>query len=108
VSSGQLAKNPRVIKRFVNVFRFYAIIRQEQKRAGESSSEMILDQIARVAVLVIRWPQLRNLLVRQVGADKDETVLALLERSIRSLPREAKWDVCKTALDDQLKTSDPF
>ena len=59
----KLDRNPREIKRFVNVFRFYVFIRQERNPDGLRTPETLI-QVAKLAVLTIRWPQMRGLLGR--------------------------------------------
>jgi hypothetical protein len=48
--------NPREIKRYINLFRFYMFIRYQQRRPGEAPQSG--DEIAKLAALAIRWPQL--------------------------------------------------
>ena len=99
--AGRLPRNPRAIKRFVNVFRFYAVIRQERETAGLAVPDT-LTEIAKLAVLAVRWPQLRGALGRQIGATERDTVLALLEGPIAELPEDAGWVTRKQALDTVL------
>jgi KAP family P-loop domain/Caspase domain len=94
---GRLAKNPREIKRFVNVFRFYAVIRQEREAVGLPVPDT-LTEIAKLAVLAVRWPHLRAALGRQVGATERDTVLSLLEAPIAELPENADWLTRRQAL----------
>jgi hypothetical protein len=89
-AAGRLARNPREIKRFVNVFRFYAFIRQERVSDGLSAPDT-LAEVAKLAVLAVRWPHLRAALGRQIGATERETVLALLEAPIAELAEDASW-----------------
>jgi hypothetical protein len=97
----RLNRNPREMKRFVNVFRFYAVIRQEREVAGLSAADDLM-QIAKLAVLAVRWPQLRSALSRQIGAAEGETVLALLEAPIVGLDDNAGWPVYREALEQVL------
>jgi hypothetical protein len=60
-------RNPRQVKRFVNLFRFYAFIetmRSLNATNGETAAE--LGDIAKVAALAIRWPSLVSTLTRKV------------------------------------------
>ena len=95
--TSRLAKNPREIKRFVNVFRFYAVIRQEREAVGLPVPDT-LTEIAKLAVLAVRWPHLRAALGRQVGATERDTVLSLLEAPVAELPENADWPTRRQAL----------
>ncbi|GAA5191530.1 hypothetical protein GCM10023322_49070 [Rugosimonospora acidiphila] len=99
--AGRLARNPREIKRFVNVFRFYAVIRQEREAAGLPVPDT-LAEVAKLAVLAVRWPHLRSALGRQVGATERDTVLSLLEAPIAELPEDAAWADRRKALETVL------
>jgi peptidoglycan hydrolase-like protein with peptidoglycan-binding domain len=81
------SQNPREIKRFVNLFRFYTFI-VEQRRLhapvdGKGAAAPDPLQIAKLAALAIRWPQLLNALGRPVAKD-GLTALAYLERHAQS------------------------
>ena len=58
--------NPREIKRFVNLFRFYSYIRLADHLAGRPVPDP--PQLAKLTALVIRWPQLLAALGRTEGA----------------------------------------
>jgi hypothetical protein len=47
--------NPREIKRYVNLFRFYMFIRYQQRSPADPAPSG--DEIAKLAALAIRWPQ---------------------------------------------------
>jgi hypothetical protein len=81
--SGRLDGNPREIKRFVNVFRFYAFIQQEREQAGLSPRTDLM-QVAKLAVLAIRWPHLRGVLGSPAKPGEEGTVLALLDASLHA------------------------
>ena len=105
-TSRWLNRNPRTIKRFVNVFRFYTVIRQEREGAGLPVPDS-LDEVAKLAVVAVRWPHLRNALGRQIGPTERDTVLGLLEAPIAELPDDADSDARRAALavaidDDRL------
>jgi hypothetical protein len=78
---GLASDNPREIKRFVNLFRFYTFIAQQHQLQGLPAVSG--DQIAKLSVLAIRWPHLLGLLGRR-SADGAVTNLGHLERSLRS------------------------
>jgi hypothetical protein len=99
-----LNRNPREIKRFVNVFRFYVLIRQGRQEAGLPVPDS-LEQVAKLAVLAVRWPQLRGILGRQIGADDGDTLLVLLEAPLDELPSDAAWSVRREALAKRLADS---
>jgi KAP family P-loop domain len=99
-----LDRNPREMKRFVNVFRFYAVIRQEREAVGLPAPES-LAQVAKLAVLAVRWPQLRTVLTRQVGPGTGDTILALLEAPEGKPLPDASWAERRKALDVTLEHS---
>lgn len=69
--------NPREIKRYLNLFRFYTFITQ-RRRLLDGAPPPTSDQIARLAALVIRWPHLLTFL----RSDRNgNTVLAGLEQA---------------------------
>ena len=70
------SRNPREIKRYLNLFRFYSFL-CEQRRLQEDSISW--DEVAKVAALVIRWPQVLGRLLLDAG---DSAVLDRLERWI--------------------------
>jgi hypothetical protein len=97
----QISRNPREIKRFVNVFRFFAVIRQERLASGLPAPETLV-QVAKLAVLAVRWPHLRNTLGRQVGNVDDRILLEFLEASMDGLPPDQAWPECRDALATKL------
>lgn len=87
--ASDLARNPREIKRFINVFRFYALIQFRRKLRGLPAPTYA--QVGKVAVLAVRWPHLLGALSRPSGV-REGNVLSHLE----SLAAESK------ATDDPL------
>jgi hypothetical protein len=78
-----LEANPREIKRFVNVFRYFVMISTERRLQG-LALPMPLEAVAKVAVLTVRWPGLITPLAERVGDEGERlTVFALLERAAR-------------------------
>jgi hypothetical protein len=67
--------NPREIKRYINLFRFYTFIVQRQRLQGVPAPSG--DSIAKLAALAIRWPHLLPALSR------DGSVICGLERATR-------------------------
>ncbi|MDH6221133.1 hypothetical protein [Streptomyces pseudovenezuelae] len=59
---------------------------------------MFKSQIAKLAVLAVRWPHLRAALGRQIGPTERDTVLALLEAPLAELPEDASWSARREAL----------
>ena len=80
-ASGALNRNPREIKRFVNLFRFYTMIYTERKLA-DLPTPGSLHEVAKLAVLGIRWPSLLGCLGLPVNAESAGrvTVFELLEK----------------------------
>lgn len=54
--------NPRELKRYVNVFRFYSFVTYRRAMAGAPRATD--EEVAKLAVLTIRWPHLLSLLAR--------------------------------------------
>ncbi|MFL6071858.1 MAG: P-loop NTPase fold protein [Mycobacteriales bacterium] len=67
--------NPREIKRYINLFRFYTFIVQRQRLQGIPAPSG--DSIAKLAALAIRWPHLLPVLSR------DGSVICGLEEAAR-------------------------
>ncbi|MEU0516159.1 P-loop NTPase fold protein [Streptosporangium sp. NPDC006007] len=68
--------NPRQIKRYVNVFRFYSFLTYRRVLAGaEPASDA---EVAKLAALTIHWPHLLSLLVMEIDGT---TVLQSLEHA---------------------------
>ncbi|MBG0565916.1 P-loop NTPase fold protein [Actinoplanes aureus] len=78
---GLASDNPREIKRFVNLFRFYSFIAQQHRLQGLPPASGA--EIAKLCVLAIRWPNLLGLLGRGCG-DGASSNLGHLEQSLRS------------------------
>src|SRR5262245_5616342 len=56
-------RNPREMKRLVNLFRFYALIVNERRVLVDARSQTeVFAQVARLAALTNRWPHLLNAL----------------------------------------------
>ena len=77
-ASGFLSPNPREIKRFVNLFRFYTIISTERRLNGLPTPATLLE-LAKLAVLGIRWPGLLGPLGLPLEDGGDRTIFELLE-----------------------------
>lgn len=73
--AADLERNPREIKRFLNVFRFYAYVAFWRRSADIDAPD--LDGVAKLATLAVRCPQL-------LSALGDERLLATLEDAANS------------------------
>jgi hypothetical protein len=73
-------RNPREIKRLVNLFRFYAlIINQRRVLVDAADRDEVFAQVARVAALSNRWPHLLGALGAPTGADDQGDRRVVLE-----------------------------
>lgn len=72
--------NPREVKRFVNLFRFYSFITFRSRLAGAAPTDA---QLAKIAALAIRWPHLLTALCRDDAA--------LLRRLEESADDDERW-----------------
>ncbi|MEV7011026.1 P-loop NTPase fold protein [Streptosporangium sp. NPDC051022] len=78
--------NPRQIKRYVNVFRFYSFLTYRRTLAGAAPASEA--EVAKLAALTIHWPHLLSLLVMEV---EGVTVLQSLERAAEAADDKV-WD----------------
>jgi hypothetical protein len=78
-----LSANPREIKRYVNLFRFYTFIVQRQRLDRIPAAPA--DSVARLAALAIRWPHLLTALTQnQMRSETTTSVIAKLEEAARA------------------------
>ena len=84
----ELPPNPREIKRFINLFRFYAFIQYWREDVGLSAPT--LDGVAKLALLAVRYPHLLSALGAEVARDGEQ-------RSLLSWLETAQGDVEWTA-----------
>ena len=80
-----LEPNPRQIKRFVNLFRFFVMIHTE-RRLQQLPVPSSLTALAKLAVLGTRWPALLGVLTESGIGEPGTTVLSLLERPPETEP----------------------
>jgi hypothetical protein len=92
-ASGYLDPNPREIKRFVRVFRFFVMIYMERRLRGLRAPAS-LKGVAKLAVLAIRWPGLMATLAESAGSD-GRTIFDTLEDP--PTPTRRKNETKKTA-----------
>jgi hypothetical protein len=71
--AGELPPNPREIKRFINVFRFYAYIQYWREDAGLPAPT--LDGVAKLALLAVRYPHLLSALGKDITQDDERRCL---------------------------------
>jgi hypothetical protein len=95
------AQNPRQIKRFINLFRFYAFIEAERifHERNPNGARSHLTDIAKLAALTIRWPNLVSTFTRRL--DKKDG-LETLEAAAGS---DADWQT--TLARSRLLPSNP-
>jgi hypothetical protein len=74
--AGQLSGNPREFKRFLNLFRFYANL--QITRELSPSQAPSLEQLAKITMLVVRWPDLIREFTAQAGTASAVSTLELL------------------------------
>jgi hypothetical protein len=82
-----LNPNPREIKRFVNVFRFFAMIHTE-RRLLHLGTPVSLEALAKLAVLATRWPSLISVLAQPATPAGRQSVLQLLEEATPDLAQQ--------------------
>jgi hypothetical protein len=76
------SSSPREVKRFINLFRFYSFIAQQYRLRNGPAPDG--PEIAKLAVLAIRWPHLLNALGTRLAGDGEPTALARLEAQARA------------------------
>ena len=82
-----LSANPREIKRYVNLFRFYTFVLERQRLEGFPVPRG--DSIARLAALAIRWPYLLTAFADVNGDDSATSLVGRLEAAARAESDEA-------------------
>jgi hypothetical protein len=82
-----LNPNPREIKRFVNVFRFFVMIHTE-RRLLHLGTPVSLEALAKLAVLATRWPSLISVLAAPTRPGGQQSILQLLEESTPDLAQQ--------------------
>ena len=99
-----LTGNPRELKRFINLFRFYLFI-QLRREVGGLSETASLSQVAKISALALRWPHLLGGLVLDVDGGGNR--LAMLESQVRSTEGDDAWsnivDACNFEPWEELK-----
>ena len=78
-STQQYSNNPRDVKRFVNLFRFYYFLRAAREARNESVPS--LDQMCRWIILSLRWPEVVRWFRRPLSGSNhaDSSPLTVLE-----------------------------
>ncbi|HKA85235.1 MAG TPA: P-loop NTPase fold protein [Acidimicrobiales bacterium] len=93
---GLPSRNPRDMKRLVNLFRFYALIVNQRRVLVEAPSQsVVFEQVARLAALTNRWPHLLNALGAPGGPTGDsggERRVAFEEIEDAASGPDATWE----------------
>ncbi|MGV9777591.1 KAP family P-loop NTPase fold protein [Streptosporangium sp. NPDC003464] len=76
--------NPREIKRYVNVFRFYSFLVYRRTLAGAAPASD--GEVAKLAALTIHWPHLLSPLVREIDG------VSVLRRLERAADDDRSWE----------------
>jgi hypothetical protein len=92
-----LDPNPREVKRYVNVFRFYALIQIGREVLDQSAPSFL--GTGKVALLAVRWPHLLSVLGRDIEFEGQRMkVLTFLEHLSRLFGNDdEKWHVAVEA-----------
>lgn len=92
-----VGRTPREIKRFINVFRFYAYVQFWRQTTGRPAVD--LDGAGKLAALAIRAPEILSLLAAPVvvGPDPAGRLLAALEDA----EDDERWNAVLEALGDR-------
>lgn len=85
----ELPPNPREIKRFINVYRFYAFIQYEREAAGLPAPS--LEGVAKLALLAVRYPHLLSALGEDVDQEGEEGTDRCLLSVLETAENEADW-----------------
>jgi hypothetical protein len=114
--AGEVPPNPREIKRFINVFRFYAYIQHWREDAGMQTPS--LDGVAKLALIAVRYPHMLSAFGQDVThAGDDRSLLSWLEsatnkaqwtRRAQLAPERLRPEVQRTAALRELLTREPF
>src|SRR5262249_40617121 len=83
----QLSGNPREFKRFLNLFRFYANLQITRELSPFPAPS--LEQLAKITMLVVRWPNLIREFTAQSGTASAVATLELLAGKHRTV---AAWN----------------
>lgn len=92
--AGDLNRNPREIKRFLNVFRFYAYVAFWRRAAGIDAPE--LDGAAKLAMLAVRCPHLLSALGSDgllAGLEQSADDDGAWETALRKAPERVRAEV---------------
>lgn len=83
--------NPRDMKRFINLFRFYYFLRAARLAQGETAAS--LEQLCRWLVFSLKWPEVVRWLRRQSVSPNEDSLssLAILEEMAESSKDFSVW-----------------
>ncbi|GAA2890612.1 hypothetical protein GCM10010517_54900 [Streptosporangium fragile] len=76
--------NPREIKRYVNVFRFYSFLTYRRTLAGAAPASDA--EVAKLAALTVQWPHLLSALARESAG------VSVLQRLERAAGTDGGWE----------------
>jgi hypothetical protein len=100
--AAELAGNPREIKRFVNVFRFYAYVEFWRGTSIDEPDPPGLDGAAKLARLAVGWPHLLTMLGRDVTRDgRRARVLTWLEEAATN---DNEWEAAVELMPQHVRT----
>jgi KAP family P-loop domain len=97
--AGDLSGNPREIKRFVNVFRFYAYVDFWRRTQGFDTPG--LEGAAKLARIAIGWPNMLNALAHQVT--RDGMTLPLIAHLEQADGDDAVWIECVALAPERVR-----
>ena len=102
--AGELPPNPREIKRFINVFRFYAYVQYWREDAQLPAPS--LDGVAKLALLAVRYPHLLSALGTEVGQhDERRLLLSWLESARDAAEWKARAQLAPERLRPQVEAA---
>jgi KAP family P-loop domain/EVE domain len=97
--AGELSGNPREIKRFVNVLRFYAYIEFWRRTQGFDTPG--LEGAAKLARIAVAWPRLLSALAKEIPHKGGTlSLLGCLEEASRD---DSAWTACIEQAPEQFR-----
>jgi hypothetical protein len=97
--ANDLSGNPREIKRFVNVFRFYAYVDFWRRTQGFDTPG--LEGAAKLARIAIGWPSMLNALARDVA--RNGTTLPLIAHLEQANGDDDVWAECVALAPERVR-----
>jgi hypothetical protein len=96
-AAAEFSVNPRDIKRFINLLRYYYLVRKRMIEKYPNQNFPTMDQLRRWILLLLRWPQIVRWLylyeVRRDELEYNSTSIRLLqlEKLARNSKSETDW-----------------